>query len=340
MTFMNPELQVKTMNLDEHFCSYEKFAKKMFGASSYQAKKSYLEWLSEHGRSVIAMNKCGNMVVGCGHTWVESWDVFGDIEPVDVGHNLMVLPDFRNGVGAELVLAVFNKSRCYFILGVAGKLAQAYARLGMVPICTFHYRKIFRPVIGAIKFIGSRLFNIEFGDRFFIFPASFNGVYFVLSPAPGLINDLVKIANSNSSGVISQHWDVDFFRWRFFHSKGPRHLLIYLGAKNKPTDFLVLSLGRCKGLSTMRIILSVAHSADSLRQLMSAAKVVAKNSKVDVLLSMHADQELAKFYAAIGWKPIKNPSAATYVYLPRRKHENCKFSFSAAAGDCGLESIK
>ena len=337
-------IEITLMN-DGHFQSYKHFAEKMFGVGSYQTKKDYFEWLMFNGRILLALNVADNSVIGFIHGISEQFCVDGMVSQTNVLLNLMVLPGFRNGIGAELIFKIFNRKECAFVLGTANKLGAAYKKIGMMQVPAFHYRKIYRPMIGGMKLLVSKLFNFryeisKFDEGFKINnTVIIDGINFETRPNATLIYNLVKLANHQESEGVSQYWEDDFFKWRFFHAQGPKHLLIYLGEKSTPTDFLILSLGQVKGLSVLRVVLLVTQNTTMLQRLLQSVDEVAKQVKADVLLSMHADSKLATLYAEIGWKAVDS-RAGTYGYLPGKRNYSGKFYLSAAAGDYGFEAIK
>jgi len=335
-------IKLVPLDITKHFDAYARFAKQMFGEGSYQVKKNYVDWILGNGQVILAIEDCSGCIVGCIHGIYEKIDINGHIVSTNVLLNLIVLSAYRKGIGAELIFKVFNRKECAFVLGTSGKLGKAYKKLGMRQVPTFNYRKIYRPIFGSIKFINYKLFGINFGAKSFVnirIPSpNLKEIYLELCPKDELISKLVRLANLKSIGVVAQHWETDFFKWRFFHSKGPKHLLIYLGQRNEPTDYVILSLGQVKGMHVLRVVFMVIKSSDALLKFMNFIDIFAKKTKADILIIMHTSSELASYYCDIGWETVK-PRMATYIYLVDKKKSINETHFFSAAGDSGFEAI-
>ena len=200
-----------------------------------------------------------------------NWNYRGNIVEVPAFHNYMVDPDFRHAAGFFLLMKALSNEQHALMPGTGRVTSEIYEKLGFQEAKTSWYLKILRPIHGAFIMSARKFLSRPFRARYFDSPrleeTSSSGFSVTLSPTDDLLEQLVGAMNSHEPEVAAPLWTVEQLKWRFFHSLGPRHLLIYEDSPRTIRSFAILSLGPRRGLNLGRIVELNAASVDSLSTL-------------------------------------------------------------------------
>ena len=329
--------------------AYRHFARKCFGEQAYQSNKNYIAWLYQENLLsrqeddfLIGVLEDGR-VIGCLHKMRLNWNYRGNIVEVPAFHNYMVDPDFRHAAGFFLLMKALSNEQHALMPGTGRVTSEIYEKLGFQEAKTSWYLKILRPIHGAFIMSARKFLSRPFRARYFDSPrleeTSSSGFSVTLSPTDDLLEPLVGAMNSHEPEVAAPLWTVEQLKWRFFHSLGPRHLLIYEDSPRTIRSFAILSLGPRRGLNLGRIVELNAASVDSLRQLLHQVVAVTRESQGHVLQFLSADQKTNDWLALIGWKSRRS-HAKSYFYHKIKNQRFEHYSFNSNAGDFGFEAIR
>ena len=122
-------------------------------------------------------------------------------------------------------------------------------------------------------------------------------------------------------------WDAEIFSWRFL--QGPKHVFLWADAAN----FLILSIGKRKGLTVARIM--DGHIADKNSALWLDVQHAARSLGAVVLLGYSADQNLREYFLTKIKPRVQHP----LVFFYHRDKKIRDLNFNASAVDFGLESF-
>ncbi|MCK4774938.1 MAG: GNAT family N-acetyltransferase [Candidatus Krumholzibacteria bacterium] len=332
-----------------HLHSYQAFAERMYGRESYQTSEAYINWLyreNPHGPDLQKDFKVGvtdnERVVGCIHKMRLPWRVAGERVDVPAVHNLMVDPKYRKGLGFMLTMASFGSERHALIPAVDGPLADAYDKLGLQPIRVEWYRRVLKPLSGALQLTSRKLLGRGGGPRWFEADDTesrcSDGCSVRVAPPKELIEQVSALTHQTHRGQTSPEWSVELVSWRFFHPEGPRHLLVYLTEADELSDFLILSLGPRRGVNVGRIVAASVRGASQLETLLRAGIRTLKNHGCVVLLTYCADPGLNEMFTRLGWNGMaRTPRSFFYHQTKSARFES--YALMGAAGDFGFEAF-
>ena len=335
----------------QHWDPYARFAQIQFGRNAYQTKRGYLDWLYEENPSVkngyagcsIAVLETGE-VVGCVHKMYQKWNCDGQSVTLPAIHNLAVRDDYRTGLGSLLLLSSLHGEELAFIPGVAQDQTAIYERLKFHRLPARWYRTPVRPIQGAFRLLQANwkkdfvrpAVNLERVAGWF----NQNSDRRLLSetfPSDTTLREMIEtlalIPNTPNPFPL---WDLSGFRWRFFHPKGPRHLLITYRSRTG-LQFIILSLGPHRGAVVTRVISIHTQDIESTTLLLQAARTVAKKVG-DFLLSYCADTRKEEFLREAGWRTSgRQPSS--YLFSKRKLSIGPNWQVGGESGDFGFEAI-
>jgi hypothetical protein len=329
---------------EKYFDSYAELVQKYFGKNCFQANRKFIEWLYEspHQKAsdfCIAITE-QNKVVGFGNKMRLTWSVNGELIPVATGHNLLVAAEHRTGIGIKIIYTHLMTEKYVLVLASTPPLSNLHGKLGQqIPTCW--YRKVICPIKGAAIKLGRKLNiynknNIELNKNIENnFSTDTYGIS--LRPDDDTINSIIQILNNKNEIGAFPFWNYGEFYWRFFHEKGPKHVLIYNKIKDTYKDFLIISLGIHKDFNLARIVEMSATSSQSLHALLSWGETVLKKLNAHVLSIVCGDERLNGMLQECGWTPQKNSPNSFFLTKNRRKTIE-SFSFNGSAGDFGFES--
>jgi peptidoglycan/xylan/chitin deacetylase (PgdA/CDA1 family) len=154
------------------------------------------------------------------------------------------------------------------------------------------------------------------------------------------LDEAAQFANGfwTEKEAFSQDWNSELFFWRFFHPRGPRHVMTVLRRAEKIVAFAVTSLGVRKGVRLARIVDWRASSIFDLTILLR--QVVRELRKAGGHLAVVSSGEsghndLLKGTAWSVWG-----RAPESFFLHRRCKEPLPHAFMASAGDFGFDAFE
>ncbi|MDR1998013.1 MAG: hypothetical protein LBQ83_06790 [Candidatus Margulisbacteria bacterium] len=305
-----------------YLASYQDFARRNWGKNCYQQSEKYLDWLyranpyKDPDRPfLIAVQE--QTVVGALHKMRLPWLIDGQKTTVSAIHNLLVDPQYRQGSGLLLITASFQNESQVLCPGVLPPLSEAYKMLRCQEIDALWFRKIIAPV-GAVA---EKICKLPLPPR----EKRKTSARLIDTPGTAQIETMAAKLNQGAGNHIL--WDAEIFQWRFL--QGPRHIFLVEDADN----FLILSVGRRKGLTVARIIDGRVENEHS--PLWTDALIAARSRGAAVLLAYSAETRLKKYLTA-HTKPLKKHPLVFFQHRDRRARE---MSFNGSAGDFGFEGL-
>lgn len=335
---------------EKYWEPYLQFARQQFGERVYQANERYLCWLYKENPSpgerysdfIIGITK-EDEIIGCIHKMRLTWKVDGSYVEIPAIHNLMVAKGYRTGVGLMLIMAAFSGEEHALIPGTAMPISALYQKLRCQKIDAFWYQKVLTPIKGGLSLCLNSTFGFHVRDRYFEFinlkVLNSNSSYKITTaPNHSLMNRLVAALNGISHAQDFPYWSVEQFHWRFFHPKGPRHVVIFQDSQQSISNFVILSLGPRKGLNVGRVIAMGASSKENLAFLLEVSERIIKDLGGHVMLIFCADIKLNNMMWSLKWGRFSRSGADCFIFHKNR-HPFKSFAFGAAAGDHGFEAL-
>lgn len=331
-----------------HLKSYQNFAERQFGAGCYQAKADYLQWLylerpssMDHRDFTIAVTDADE-VVGCIHKMRLPWSSGGEITDVPAVHNLVVDERHRHGMGLKLILASVAGEEHALMPGVARNTTELFQKLKYQRVAPRWYRKVLRPLHGAAIYAARKCLNRDFRRRQLETAdrgrPELPGLEVSAMPDAALLERLSESMNAMGCSVWSPHWTADLVRWRFFHPRGPRHLLVYKLGHGPLDTFAVISLGIRHHLNLGRILALRSRSTAELQRLMAGVERILRWREGHLLQFICGDDAINAMLQGAGWTPMdRQPD--TFLYHRNRKEPFAGTSFFGGAGDYGFEAM-
>jgi len=339
---------IRWIGFEERFREkYVAFARECYGSTAYQASEKYLTWLYETNptpgggwRDFLIGVSDDVEVVGCLHKMRLPWCIDAEVVSVPALHNLFVKPAYRKGI--DWLVAALAGERHAYVPGSAGALARFYHGLGFQPIPTEWYCKSIRPLSGFMRLALHRVLGQEVKGRlpFLDFGWCRGGTTFHVTTVP-CSETLCAIAglwNRAADGRVAPRWTGELLAWRFFHPRGPRHVLIHDGTADQPTCFLLFSVGPRRKLLVARLLGMYGASHAATSALLRCAKHVIRRCGAHVIIAPLADSRLTQQLRLCGWRG-KHDRIQSFFY-----HQSGKtfsdFCLTGAAGDHGFEAIE
>jgi hypothetical protein len=333
---------------DAMFDAYASFARSHYGADAYQATRRYLGWLyddnpsSSKGRGDFILCRQGRDVVGCIHKLRLRWRVKGETVEIPTLHNWMMAPEHRKGVGTLLLTGACRGEKHALIPAAAGDLAVIYRQLRFEEIPLSWYRRVLTPIRGGIRYLITRGGRLRLFSPF-RYPhadgapsGTQDEVIVEAEPRPEVIETLAASARSSDDEAVRPEWTAETFRWRFFHPRGPRHLL--LRHAGDPGSFLVLGAGDHRGLVAGRVVDVFSSRFEAFRALLRKAESLLRSLGAHVMVIYSGDRRLDEMLARLGLRPDSTRQPAFFFHgSARQRFETVAFRGSAI--DFGLEAI-
>jgi hypothetical protein len=333
---------------DAMFDAYASFARSQYGAHAYQATRRYLGWLydenpaSSKGRADFILCRQGRTVVGCIHKLRLRWRAKGETVEIPTLHNWMMAPEHRKGVGTLLLTGACRGESHALIPGAAGDLAAIYRQLRFEELPLSWYRRVLTPIRGGIRYLVTRGGKLRLFSpfRYDHWDGAPNGAHDEIiveaDPRPEVIETLAATARGGEDEAVRPEWTAESFRWRFFHPRGPRHLL--LRHAGDPRSFLVLGAGDHRGLVAGRVVDVFYSSFEAFRALLRRAQSVLRRLGAHVMVIYSGDRRLDEMLSRVGLRPDSTRQAAFFFHgSPRQRFGTVGFRGSAI--DFGLEAI-
>ena len=335
---------------DNFFKAYAKFAKEEMGELCYQSSEDYVNWLynenpyENSSKSDLILGFAKGKVVGCIHKMRLMWKIEDQFADIPAVHDFMVAKKFRHGCGIFLLKRSFSGEKHVLVPGVAQNQGDLYRLLKCQQINSSWYRKVLNPVRGTIRLGLNIVFNFNSRPAFFIsshvskLSDLIPHLKITVCPNEETIQRIIPHLNRKPRDIVSLHWTMERFRWRFFHPIGPKHLLIYKESESDIKDFLILSLGPRRGLNVGRVVEMEASKLENLRILIHAAEKIVRNMGGNLLILFSAYSKLNNMLLEIKYKKMKTPPG-TYFYHKNSRDIFSSYSFNGSAGDHGFEAL-
>ena len=275
------------------------------------------------------------------HKMYLPWNINGRECRVPTIHNFLVKKSFRAGkdllsvATAGGLLKHSLRGESHAVLPSAFQpLADVYRRMNCQPIETRWFRKVLRPLAGAVQFALSQFrgFSHKAGRKL---PdlSNLRDCQVLASPGFGQLKILSEelLRQTGRDSVI---WTPELAEWRFFHPAGPRHVFVEF---DHPSEFAVLSLGPRQGILLGRIIvLSDAAAARGPSMIHRVCDVLRRLGAHAVAVTTARD-DISRLIANSGFSHYPE-SQQTYLF-----HKERAFIQHTVVGpeitDLGFEAI-
>jgi hypothetical protein len=336
---------------DAMYTAYAAFANRAWGDGCYQGSRSYLSWLYRVERTpkprpedfLIAVSQ--GAVVGCMHKMRLIWKHEGALVEVPALHNWIVDERFRTGVGIVLLTKAMRSDRHAYISSAAGDLGTVYRKLKCQEVQACWYRKVLRPVAGALRLSLHRLTKLEPKTNVrarvarMVRGSSFGPVELVSDPTAADLERMISSLAEAAGSRAHPHWSAESFRWRFFDPRGPKHLCLRLrGTATESDGFVLVAIGARRGLRTARLVEAQLGSPEHARVLLRSTLRLLKKVGAHVLLGYSAHPTVNARLQEAGWSPLAD-AQPSFFYHAARELPFAKLAFNGSAADFGFESI-
>lgn len=306
-----------------------------FGSGCYQSQRRYFDWLYERNPATRGIEDCivaldGSEIVGCVHRMRLPFIIDGRHTTMVSLQNHVISPRIRGGAGIMLLQKAVRGEEVSFSPGVAGRLGEAYRRLGYNEIPSYWFMRGLSPVRAAVQVGWARLLRGKTAEARIasgsITNAGLPGTTVTATPDPQQLCRLAAGMESQQKGGQYVPWTVEMLRWRYFSPDGPLHLFL----EQRDTDArAVISFGNRSGVDVVRLV-EYQPGADT--GFMKEVLKVARRIGGAVALGYSTRPEFRDQLLSGGWKPRKDPPSSFSI-------GSDGLSVSAAATDVGLEAI-
>lgn len=293
-----------------------RFAGAYYGPDSHQARRTRFEWLYRDNplslgpsKDVVVAATADGRVVGCHWKTRLAWRFNGQRVVIPSCHDLAILPEYRQGQGLPLVLAGLAGEQRVALLGLSPQSEGIYARMRCPEVPLVRLQKVLsygRTALGMMGLAGCRP-QESLAWRNQSIP-----VLATATPGEDLLGAALLVP-SNGDGQLE--WTTGTFRWRFFHPRGPAHVLVLVGEAGSPMGRAVFSYGQRRGAVMARLVdLAAAESAVS--GVLAATERAMRRLGVAVATAATTSQPALEWLYANGWKAQQGVSARFFL---RRK---------------------
>lgn len=333
-----------------HAAAYLQFAARQFGPTTSAANERYLRWIYEQnpfgGRwadSLMAVTSAGE-VVGCVHAMRVPWRFNNESVVVPANHNLVVAPEYRQGVGTRMVIQAIQRHDLSIIPSAVEPLGMLYRRLGCMRVESRWYRRVLRPLkvgwqLGAQKLWGRNPLACHFPVEIppTRLPSAHGAGWWTTAPTDPQFEQLAEVFNADRTTTSGPEFSPEFLSWRFFHELSPRHAAVWLEENGRISDAVVLSLGPRHGFNVGRIVAAHASDTDRFAALVKLAEHLIRQQGGTLLFTFCACPKLNQIYSTMGWRPQAN-GPQTYL-SSHRNGPPLAVSFNGEAIDIGFEAL-
>ena len=329
---------------------YLEFARRAWGTRSPQAEASFLDWLYKENPYTLGINRDllvlvgGDQILGAHHRMRVPWSINGERSIVPSLHDLCVLPGHRAGGGGRLVppglqlmLTALEKENHVALFGLTPMADKIYERMGIPVIRLFWMQKIRSLVRAGVQMAASRLGwstgNFQLATRRTFKLAD----YEVLRTGLPTSEELAEALTVKPSTKTYPDWDMDSFRWRFFHELGPRNILFLARSNGKLFGRAVVSLGLKNGVIVARIVNLVFEQSECLDALSEGIEHTFSEMRVAVCLVVTDSQVVTQRFREVGWDYRKETIGARW-FTRKGEVRPQDFSICGGAWDFGCDS--
>lgn len=329
------------------FTDYVRFAKSGWGERSYQATRRYIEWL--HGAQGVAHEPGDFMlartrddarrIVGCIHKMRIDWALEdGSVAPVPAVHNWLVDEGFRNGVGVMLLTKALRSDPHAFVSSAAADLAIIYRKLRCQEVRAAWYRRVIRPLTGGLRLGVERATKRTLPLPFMPIAKgpteTFRSLEIVTDPSELELDAMIAALARAAAGRCRPLWTRASFSWRFFHPRGPQHVVL----RADPERFLIVALAPYRGLRVARVVELCLGAPLGARELLRDAEAFLKSSQIHVVLAYSAHARENAALMANGFHPLPKSQPSFFHHGPRQPTFG-RWAFNGGAADFGFEAL-
>ncbi|MGB3868027.1 MAG: hypothetical protein WBG34_10495 [Flavobacteriales bacterium] len=343
-----PKVKIVRGN-DVPLASVLDFCRVVYGAHSHQANPEYYQWAytenpncPEGLDSLVIACDDEDRVVGTMNRLLMEWDVKGERMVIPALGDFAVDPAHRKGgLGLRMALTSTKGVEHAFVNGSNPSSSPLFRALKYQELTGGRwFRKVLNPLRASGRYLWYRLGgSARPSDPLFVQPA-IAGYHISDSPNEHLLAGLAALLN-RAPAQVKLHWTVDTLRWRFFHPKGPRHIVLFSSQRDgSPSNALFISAGHRKGLRACRLIAHQCSDSTSFAQLLKVAITLLRRSGVDVLLAFTFSAKEAGSLSAAGMREQQDPPA-TFFHHRRQANmmEADEVLVQGAASDLGMEAM-
>ena len=295
-----------------------RFAAGYYGPDSHQARRTRFEWLYRDNplslgpsKDVLVAVNGDDKVVGCHWKTRLAWRFNGQRVVIPSCHDLAILPEYRQGQGLQLVLAALAGEERAALLGLSPQSEGIYARMRCPEVPLVRLRKVLsyaRTALGMAGLRGCRpKQRLAWQDQ--AIPVTATAL-----PDDALLAAALLVP---SAGDGSLAWTLETFRWRFFHPRGPAHVLVLVGDAAAPLGRAVFSYGQRRGAVMARLVDVATAGAAAFHPVLDAAEKAMRRLGVAVATAAATTPPALDWLYAHGWKPQQGVSAR--FFLRRRE---------------------
>jgi hypothetical protein len=316
-----------------------RFYERTYGKGSYQSSRRYFDWLYVQNPAARGIGDCvvaleEGAIAGCVHRMRLPCVTDTGTSTLASLQNHVISPTLRGGAGIMLLQKAVKGERLTLSPGVAGRLGEAYRRLGYDEVPSYWLTRLISPLRalaqGAAKVLSRAGWpNASPRLRDCVPSRSDAGsLQVTLDPTVEQLTRLAAclVAQAREQAGAYVPWDAELVRWRYFSPVGPKHILV---EKRSNGAWAVLSYGAKSSMTLVRLL---EHDAAADRNFVSDVLGVARTFGASVGLSYTTRaQDMARLVAN-GWRPRKDPpSSFTWG--------SGGLSISPAATDVGFEAL-
>lgn len=295
-----------------------RFAAGYYGPDSHQARRTRFEWLYRDNplslgpsKDVLVAVTGDGDVVGCHWKTRLAWRFNGQSVVIPSCHDLAILPEYRQGQGLQLVLGGLAGEERAALLGLSPQSEGIYARMRCPEVPMVRLQKVLsyaRTALGMAGLSGCRPKQV-LSWRNHAIPVAATAL-----PDDALLAAALTVP---SAGDGSLEWTLETFRWRFFHPRGPAHVLVLVGDAAAPTGRAVFSYGQRRGAVMARLVDVAAADAAATGPVLAATEKAMRRLGVAVATAATTSQPALDWLSTHGWKPQQGVSARFFL----RRHE-------------------
>lgn len=291
-----------------------RFTRLYYGPASSQAKPCRIEWLFQHNPHslgvgaglLVAVRE--NEIVGSHWKMRLPWNIGGERIIVPSPHDLALLEPYRQAAGSavppglQLALGVLDRERQAALLGLSPASETIYGRFQCQRVPMVRMQKLLSPVRAAFGVAANKLglqrtavLHGSADDRLR------TGRTMRLLAIPDA-NDLNSALELPYRGGCQPAWDLDTYRWRFFHPMGPKHCLLLLIDHGETVGRIVFSFGLRRGAVMARIVDGAVRELRFYPELLDATETAMRRLNVAVTTVATTCLAAVDHLACRGWK--------------------------------------
>jgi Acetyltransferase (GNAT) domain len=343
-------IECRGMTADEK-PAYLQFARKAWGTDWPQAEPSFLAWLYKENPNTQGMERDllvlvdDGRIVGSHHRMRVPWRVNGNRFIVPSLHDLAVLPEYRKPAGDQglvppglkIMFAALEKEAHVGLFGMTDVADKIYERLHVPDTKLFWLEKIRSRIKAGLQLTTSRL-----GMNPRISPPVGRGtsrsqdyeIARIPNPADEEIAEALSVKPSPQT---HPDWDLESYRWRFFHKLGPRNLLLIARRNSTPVGRAVISLGLKSGIFVGRVVDLAFQEENCLQVLVNEIGQTFSHLNAPVCLAVTSSQQVADRFRASGWK-YRKQSGGSRWFSGRGTERPQDFWICGGAWDFGCDT--